>query len=124
MKIEGQWVPESNEELELMKQLHAAKVQAYDRGVSPEDIGAIFAYMASSSIAVPPKEGEQNGDQTSLQDVLERENKKAKNCPDCGEIIQDAVPLGIGGDFQLVPCGCSFDWDDRDKIGPWIEEPK
>jgi len=85
MKIEGQWVPESNEELELMKQLHAAKVQAYDRGVSPEDIGAIFAYMASSSIAVPPKEGEQNGDQTSLQDVMEREKKRQRIVPIAGK---------------------------------------
>lgn len=124
MKIEGQWVPESENELELMKQLHAAKVQAYDKGVPPEDIGAIFAYMASASIAVPPdKENIEDG-RSSLQQAMQREKEKAENCPNCGEVIQNAVPLGIGGEFRIIPCGCTFEWEERDKIGPWINEPK
>lgn len=120
MKIEGQWIPESQEELELMKNVHAIKVEAYESGVSPEDIASIFAYASSSSIVEKP---EKEGEERNLSDAMQKEKQKADKCAKCNEKIMGARAMGIGGDFILVPCGCEYSWDERDKIGPWIEKP-
>lgn len=120
MKIEGQWIPESDEELEMMKQIHSIKVNAYNSGISPETIASMLAYASSTSIVEKPEESETR----KLDDIVEKEKEKAENCIKCNEKIMNARSMGIGGDFILVPCGCEYSWDERDKIGPWIEKPK
>lgn len=121
MNIEGQWIPESDEEFELMKRLHEAKVEAYEEGVDPDQIAAMMSYMASASLTEKPEDVE--FDEEEIEGEMNKEMAKADECPECGEEIQDAKAMGIGGDFYLVPCGHEFEWSDRDEIGPWIEDP-
>lgn len=121
MKIDGRWVPESDEEFELMKRLHEAKVEAYQNGVNPDQIAAIMSFMASASLVEKPEEVEL--DEEELKRELKKEQSKAKNCPKCGEKIEDAKTMGIGGDFYLIPCGHEFAWGDRKELGPWVEDP-
>lgn len=119
MRIEGQWVPESDEELELFSDLHEAKVKAYDNGLDPDQISAAFSYIASASLVEKPEEETQ-----SLEDRMEEEKEKRDDCPKCGQEIQDAEVMGIGGEFVLHPCGHEFNIEeDLEDIGPWIEIP-
>lgn len=120
MKIDGEWIPESDAELELMEALHKAKVNAYNNGVEPDQIAAIMSFMSSASLVNPP---ESDINEKSLQEEMKKEQQKADNCPRCGVEIRDAEAMGIGGDFYLIPCGHEFEWEDREEIGPWIEDP-
>lgn len=118
MKIEGQWIPESEEEVELIKSLHAVKVASYERGVDIEDIATAFAYMASATLAQPPEDKEGR----ELEDVVDEEREE-RFCPRCDEEIGNVRFLGIGGKFSLSPCGCVFEWEERDKFGALIQPP-
>lgn len=121
MKIDGQWVPETHEELKMMKQLHGIKVEAYQSGVSPENIASIFAYAASSSLVSKP--GEREKELEEAEKALEKKQNKTKKCPQCDIKIRNTKLLGLGGPISIIPCGCTFEWSERDKLGSWIQEP-
>ena len=118
MKIDGSWVPESDEELELFDKLHQAKVEAYEAGVDPDQIAAAMSFIASASLIDKPED-----DKKSLEERIEEEKNMVKNCPTCDEEIQKVFPLGVGGELLVNPCGHTFDWEERHKLQGWVEDP-
>ena len=118
MKIDGSWVPESDEELELFDKLHRAKVEAFEAGIEPDQIAAAMSFMASTSLVSKPEDKNK-----SLEERIEEEKGKVKNCPECGEEIQQVNPLGVGGELMVAPCGHTFDWTEKDKLQGWVEDP-
>lgn len=121
MKIDGRWVPENHEELKLMKQLHSIRIEAYRSGVSPENIASIFAYASSASLVSEPEEREKELEEVEKE--LEKKQNRIKKCPTCNIKIQNTKLLGLGGPIRVIPCGCTFEWSERDKLGSWVKDP-
>lgn len=118
MRIDGSWVPESDEELELFQKLQQAKVDAFESGVQPDQIAAAMSFMASTSLVSKPDD-----DKETLQERIEKEKEKVDDCPECGDQIKAVTPLGVGGELMVQPCGHHFGWDEKDKLKGWVEDP-
>lgn len=118
MRIDGSWVPESDEELELFEKLQQAKVEAFESGVQPDQIAAAMSFMASTSLVRKPDDNKQ-----TLEEKIEEEKQKVDKCPDCNKEIRAVIPLGIGGQLMVQPCGHEFEWGERDKLNGWVEDP-
>lgn len=118
MKIDGTWVPESDAEMELFNDLHNAKVKAFENGVEPEQISAAMSYIASTSLVSKPEDNKK-----SLEDAVAQKKEQVDKCPECDREIKQVRSLGIGGEHQVQPCGHTFEWDQRDKIRGWVNDP-
>lgn len=123
MGFEEAYVPESEEEWELMEDIHIATRRANRCGLSRPEIARLLAFMASATLATEeelepierPTAAEESDEDT------EPDPPRAEVCPGCAEPIED-VHTGMGGDLYIQPCGCTIRWEEREQLGAWIEE--
>lgn len=110
MTLSGPWVPETEDERNLMEDIGIALNRADRSGVERERMAALLAFMASAtldpqSIEEPPENAQ------SLADRMQEESPKAglesDTCPECGKGV-DGWNAEIGGPVILDPCGCEI----------------
>jgi hypothetical protein len=115
MTIDGAWVPETEEEMRLMEDLHRVTRRAHADGVERHRIAALQAFMASA--ALDPKAAEETDvkGESPVETLRERMEAEAEDvpddadvveCPDCGTPVETFI-TGVGMEsFHLKPCGC------------------
>lgn len=138
--IDEAYVPESEEELELMEDLFVATRRAHRRGLPKIAIARLLAYQASATLdpkSLDPQEeslqslrepespsnGFFEGDGESyLED--EETDEKPVVCPvdGCKYKVSNVLHQ-LGGELKVKPCGHTVDWDNRDILGDWVEDP-
>lgn len=114
MGFEEAYVPEDDEERELMEDLHIATRRAHRRGLSRAQIARITAFMASAALA-PEGDPKPHSEPENGSDDDEEAQGRDEICPECDHYI-DRVLTGMGGTIQVVPCSCTIEWEDRDTL--------
>lgn len=99
--LQGQIVPESQAELDLLNAIYAVTAEAEEAGVDPEDIVVTLNFAAASINAFG------DIDPAEPPDVPSPETR----CPECGEAIDDVL-TALGGHVEVRPCGCEMTVDD------------
>lgn len=96
--LQGQIVPTSDEEYELLQDLYEVTGKARKAGVPTEEISVSLMFVASSILAYE--------DQEAMGEPPERPaDQRRDTCPNCGEEIGEVDPY-MGGDVEILPCGC------------------
>lgn len=110
--LQGGWVPETQAEWELINDLNAVTVVAYEDGVAQEDIVSALTYMATSVVTSDPQKATQSDPEPEPISIEESEgSEELDECPYCGEVIEE-VQAFLGGNTIVVPCGCKGHVDD------------
>jgi hypothetical protein len=99
-ETQSQYIPESDEEMRLMSDLHRLVAQAIDDGVEREEVAKILMFGSASVLNHDDEDFEPDAEPS---DGTERRN----TCPNCAEHIED-VSAYMGG-AVVAPCGCSVD---------------
>lgn len=99
VKLNGQVVPETEDEYEMLKGLYEVTGEAQRNNVPQEDIVLTLMFVGSSLTAY--------GDEHLAETAAEPEAvDKRSTCPECGGDIGD-VTASIGGEATVEPCGCN-----------------
>lgn len=110
-EMQGQLVPESEVEWQLMQDLYADTAEAKQGGMSTADITTVLNFVASSIQA-----HDADPEAESVPD-FDKHLSRAEKCPQCEHPIEAVVP-SIGGEAQVQPCGCRVD---RGEIPVWTK---
>lgn len=128
--IEGNFLPMSDREEELMDDLFSLTRDAYNDGVPKVRIAGILAFFAAGAIDPKSLNAEDKQVQYDTEDLEARMNAETEDepdvCPSCKEEgtyteISD-VRSQLGGQLLVEPCGCVIEWENREKLGEWVEE--
>lgn len=106
--LQGQIVPTSEEEYELLQGLYEVTGEARKADVPTEEIVASLTFVAASIMAYEDGEMEEPPERPAEQ--------RRDTCPDCGEEIEEVDPY-MGGDVEILPCGCYVDAGD---VPNWV----
>jgi len=96
--LQGQVVPKTEEEYQLLNDIYAVTGEAFENGVDRESISVSLQFAAMSILA-----SEDTG--TVEQPPEGSDIEPREDCPNCGGNIED-VRAFIGGDAEVSPCGC------------------
>jgi len=106
--LQGQIVPTSEAEYELLKELYDVTAEAKSEGVETADIATTLQFVAVSIMAY---EGDEMPEQPEPPD-----DDVTENCPECGESIEDVL-FSIGEQASIRPCGHEVDVSD---VSGWV----
>lgn len=116
--IQGRWMPQTQQEWELLEDMHAVTRLAAAEGVSRARIASLTAYMAAAAAQQAAIEDTSQTDaqrQRAQSDLASRMGEERTSgdllkCPECGGNIED-ISGGLGSP-QVEPCGCILDGDE------------
>lgn len=99
-RIEGGWVPETEDEFELAQQVSSICHTAHtEEGVERDAIASMLTFLAAKVILEDPMEASEEPGVPDDGDT---------DCPECGETIDDFVS-GMGlSPLEAQPCGCDL----------------
>lgn len=99
--LQGQIVPETEAEWELLNNIYDVTAHAEEEGVRNEDIVLMLTFAAASVQAFGDEEPPERPDVDPPE----------THCPECGERIDDVL-TALGGHVEVLPCGCDMEVDD------------
>lgn len=109
VELQGQIVPTSEEEWQLLQDLYEVTGDASKAGIDTEEIVAVLNFVAVSISSYEGEEGLEAPDIPS--------DAKRKTCPECGEEMEDFT-ASLGGDVEIEPCGCQTT---TEEIPGWVD---
>lgn len=115
--LEGTWTPENETEMNFVMNVNGLAKQAYDDGVSKNDIVSALGFMAASFAMHSADEPSDGPDDDQF--LVPQDDDGVEDCPGCGIEIED-VQAFIGGDCIVDPCKCHVEYT---KLGDWVEDP-
>lgn len=123
MGLSGPYVPESEEEAELMEDLNTATRRAYRRGLSKREISRLCAFFATATLD-PASETEPDRERESLAGQMQEDERE---CPVCGESVEDADPdvsMAMGQPVRITHDDktCEYEPRDGDDIPAWVRQ--
>lgn len=110
VSLQGQAVPESEDELTFFEAVYGSAVTAYEADVPREDIAAILGFAAATILKA-------DVDEDLETPVAQPDAQPREDCPECGTEIT-GVRWSIGGAGVVDPCGCDVITDD---LPGWID---
>lgn len=121
-------MPQTEEEWQLMEDIHMVTRHAHNEGVSKARIASLLAFMASAAVTPSPEAGNRSPSQSETQRASEGERRATDEpvCPECGTAIE-SLTANMGLNPVVVdPCGCALSPNDLpegiDDLGEWYEE--
>jgi len=108
VQLQGQVVPTTEAEYELLRGLYEVTGEAKQSDVPSEEIVASLTFVAASIMTVADEETPEPPERPA--------DTRRETCPDCGEEIDDVNPY-MGGDVEVLSCGCYVDADD---VPGWV----
>lgn len=125
MSLNGTWIPQDETEDRLMEDIHIATRRAHADGVPKERVAALLAFMASATLDPSSDEEPDTGIQEPTMDQVFDQGREppgdTEACPECDTEI-DEVIASMGGDLQVLPCGCQFEWEEREALGQFTDD--
>lgn len=131
--IKGEFVPATEEEHDLMMEIFVATRQAHTEGVSKARIAQILAWFSATSIdpkSLDAEVIELDSGGSALAERLKEDleskqtdGDRVETCPEegCNSRIT-GVQTQIGGQIFVDPCGHVVEWEEKEKLGSWIDE--
>lgn len=110
--LNGQWVPENEEEMDWLMAVNGITKSAYADGIEKEALVSGLMWLAGSIVMVdgePPEEPVEEPDPPEKRD----------DCPECGADIE-SVRSFVGGEVLVSPCGCAVTVH---QVPGWVDMP-
>lgn len=108
--LQGQIIPTSEEEYDLLQGLYEVTGEAQRAGIPTEEIVASLTFVAASIMVY--------GDEDPPEPPERPADTRRETCPNCGETIETVNPY-VGGDVEIEPCGCFVT---TDAVPGWIDD--
>jgi hypothetical protein len=111
--LNGAWVPQTEEEREFIFAVNALASDAFNQGVSQDDIVGGLTFLAATVAMQDP-------DEDSLPDVPEPSDKREVCVHEGCDTEIEEVEAFIGGMAIIRPCGhkCQVD-----EVPGWVDTP-
>lgn len=121
MGLSGPYVPESEEEMELLEDLNTATRRAHRRGLSKRRIAALCAFMASATLD-PASEQDADSERQTMAEAMQEGDKE---CPLCGEEAFSAA-FEMGKPVEIKHSEddddpCEYEPESRDEMPGWMK---
>lgn len=116
--IKGHWEPQTEEEAQLLRDLHVVTRAAHQEGVPVARIASLLGFMASAGYQGAHFEETRSRPAQSDFEQSDPDSSEQPLCPECGEPIED-----VGGSLgRPIADPCSHIIEDRNLVREVIND--